>query len=140
MTLAALLAVPAAPGLAQPVPTVPAADGQSSVTPTTPDFYAADGRLRDYVLDALGRNPSIQEAAARSRAATQRIPQVTSLPDPTLTIGQSIRTPETRVGSQLNTFTLTQATPGSASANCAATWPARKRRPRSRCTGRAVAR
>lgn len=88
-----------------------AADMQLSVAPAAPDFYAPSERLRDYVLDALGRNPSIQEAAARSRAALQRVPQVTSLPDPSLTIAQSIITPETRVGSQLNTFTLTQAYP-----------------------------
>ncbi len=84
---------------------------QAGDTAPSPEFYAPDARLRDYVLDALSRNPSIQESASRYRAALQRVPQVTSLPDPTLTIGQSIRSPETRVGSQLNTFTLTQAYP-----------------------------
>jgi len=86
-------------------------DAQAGASAAAPDFYAPDAQLREYVLDALDRNPGIQEAAARYRAALQRVPQATSLPDPTLLIGQSISTPETRVGSQLNTFTLTQAYP-----------------------------
>jgi cobalt-zinc-cadmium efflux system outer membrane protein len=76
-----------------------------------PDFYAGQEPLRQYVLDALAHNPSIQEALGRYRAELQRVPQATSLPDPTLTFTQAIEQPQTRVGSQLNGFSLTQAYP-----------------------------
>ena len=47
-----------------------------------PEFYITDSRLREYISEALERNPSIQEALARYRAALQKVPQVTALPDP----------------------------------------------------------
>jgi outer membrane protein TolC len=41
----------------------------------------------------------------------ERVPQVTALPDPTLTFTQMLRSVETRVGPQLNTVMLGQALP-----------------------------
>lgn len=75
------------------------------------DFYAPDPALRGYVEQALVANPAVQEALSRYRALLQRVPQLTSLPDPMLSVNQSIRRPETRVGSQLNTVMLSQSFP-----------------------------
>jgi len=77
----------------------------------TPDFYAEDAQLEVYIQQALQRNPELQEAIARYRASLQKVPQVTSLPDPMLSFTQFIRTVETRVGPQLNTLMLTQKFP-----------------------------
>ena len=68
-------------------------------------------RLRAYVATALERNPTVLEARARYRAARQRVPQVTALPDPVLSFTQALRSVETRVGPQLNSVTLSQAFP-----------------------------
>jgi len=75
------------------------------------DFYAQEAPLRDYIEEALKRNPSIQEVLARYRAAVQRVPQVTALPDPLFGFSQALRSAETRVGPQRNGFVLSQAFP-----------------------------
>ena len=67
--------------------------------------------LHAYVAAALERNPTVLEARARYRAARQRVPQVTALPDPVLNFTQGLRSVETRVGPQLNSVTLSQAFP-----------------------------
>jgi outer membrane protein TolC len=75
------------------------------------DFYADDPHLQSYVEAALDDNPALGQALARYRGALQKVPQVTSLPDPMLSFTQFIRNPETRVGPQLNTLMLTQKFP-----------------------------
>jgi outer membrane protein TolC len=62
-------------------------------------------------MRALGANPSLREAEARQRSALEKIPQVTALPDPSLSFTQMVRSVETRVGPQLNTLMLGQAFP-----------------------------
>ena len=74
-------------------------------------YYAPDPVLQQYIQSALEANPAIQEMLARSRAAELRVPQVTSLPDPMLNFGQAIQRPETRVGSQVNTLSVSQVFP-----------------------------
>ncbi|HUE90147.1 MAG TPA: TolC family protein [Vicinamibacterales bacterium] len=74
-------------------------------------YYAPDPVLQQFIESALEANPAIQEMLARSRAAELRVPQVTSLPDPMLNVGQAIQRPETRVGSQLNTLSISQVFP-----------------------------
>ncbi len=76
-----------------------------------PDFYAGDLHLQSYVEAALESNPALEEALARYRGALQKVPQVTSLPDPMLSFTQFIRNVETRVGPQLNTLMITQKFP-----------------------------
>jgi outer membrane protein TolC len=76
-----------------------------------PHYYAEMSLLRQYVGEALERNPSIKEVLARYRAALQRVPQVTALPDPVFGFSQAIRSVETRVGPQNNAFVLSQAFP-----------------------------
>lgn len=75
------------------------------------DFYAGDLHLQSYIEAALESNPALEEALARYRGALQKVPQVTSLPDPMLSFTQFLRNPETRVGPQLNTLMLTQKFP-----------------------------
>jgi outer membrane protein TolC len=76
-----------------------------------PDFYAPEPSLREFVERALEAQPSLAEAEARYRAALERLPQVTALPDPTVSFTQMLRSVETRVGPQLNTVMLGQALP-----------------------------
>jgi outer membrane protein TolC len=76
-----------------------------------PDYNAALPLLRQYVGQALERNPSIQEVLARYRAALQSVPQVTALPDPVFGFSRAIRSVETRVGPQNNGFVLSPAFP-----------------------------
>ena len=59
--------------------------------------YSANGdeQLATLVSAALDRNPRVRESFARYRAALQRIPQVSALPDPMLEVTQNFRSPET---------------------------------------------
>jgi len=75
------------------------------------DFYAEAAPLRDYIEEALERNPSIQEASARYQMAVEKVPQVSGLPDPMFSFNQAIRSVETRVGPQVNSFMLSQVLP-----------------------------
>ncbi|HUG82631.1 MAG TPA: TolC family protein [Bryobacterales bacterium] len=70
-----------------------------------------DARLREFIEEALDRNPGVRESFLRYQAGLQRIPQVTSLPDPMLGVTQFARTPETRVGPQTTVLSLSQKFP-----------------------------
>jgi cobalt-zinc-cadmium efflux system outer membrane protein len=70
-----------------------------------------DARLDALVRESLDRNPGISQAFARYRAARERLPQVSALPDPMLATVNYLRTPETRVGSMTNAITLSQRFP-----------------------------
>lgn len=70
-----------------------------------------DEQLAAYIEEALENNPGIRQRFAEYRAALQGIPQVTALPDPTLMLGQFLRTPETRVGPQTTSLSLQQRLP-----------------------------
>lgn len=79
--------------------------------PDEPEFFSDDRQLEDLIRQALQRNPSLLQALARYRSALQRVPQVTSLPDPMLSFTQFVRSVETRVGPQLNSVALSQKFP-----------------------------
>ncbi len=49
---------------------------------TEPGDAAAPQTLRDYLVLALERNPDIRAAVAEARRRAARVPQVTALPDP----------------------------------------------------------
>jgi outer membrane protein TolC len=70
-----------------------------------------DARLREFIEEALDRNPGVRESFLRYQAGLQRIPQVRSLPDPMLGVTQFARTPETRVGPQTTVLSLSQKFP-----------------------------
>jgi outer membrane protein TolC len=70
-----------------------------------------EASLQDYLTyDALN-NPGLEAAFRRWRAAMERIPQVTSLPDPKFQYAYFIEEVETRVGPQEQKFTLSQMFP-----------------------------
>ena len=60
---------------------------------------------------AIERHPSLLASRANYQAARRRVPQVTALPDPTLSVSQALRSVETRVGSQTGGVTVTQSLP-----------------------------
>ena len=56
-----------------------------------PDFWAGNEELRGYLLQATENNPGLLARYEEWRAKLQRIPQVTSLDDPTLSYGQFVQ-------------------------------------------------
>ena len=76
-----------------------------------PDFYAPEAELRSCVDSAIERHPALLASRAKHQATRQRVPQVTALPDPTLSVSQALRRVETRVGSQTGGITVTQSLP-----------------------------
>lgn len=67
--------------------------------------------LEDYLQIAAENNPRIKAAYAQFEAAMQQAPQVSSLPDPTLTMSAFGRMIETRLGAQEARFSLMQMFP-----------------------------
>ena len=67
--------------------------------------------LEEYQRQALEQNPALQASYKQFEAAMQRVSQVNSLPDPTLSIGYFISPVETRVGPQRVRFSLSQMFP-----------------------------
>ena len=70
-----------------------------------------DARLKDLAEQALENNPGIRRAFGEYEAALQRIPQLTSLPDPMVGVTQYVRSPETRVGPQNTMLSISQRFP-----------------------------
>ncbi len=77
----------------------------------TPYADNGDSVLAGYLRQALDQNPAVRQSFARYRAAMQRLPQVSALPDPMLGLTQYLRTPETRVGPQTTMLSITQKFP-----------------------------
>ncbi|MEJ2245864.1 MAG: TolC family protein [Acidobacteriota bacterium] len=75
------------------------------------EFSAGNAQLAGYIEEALTRNPGIRQSFAHYQSALQRLPQVSSLPDPMLKLTQYIRSPETRVGPQTTMLSLSQKFP-----------------------------
>jgi outer membrane protein TolC len=67
--------------------------------------------LDDYLQIAAENNPGVKAAYAEFEAAMQKAPQVSSLPDPVLTMSAFGQMVETRVGPQEATFSLMQMFP-----------------------------
>ncbi len=67
--------------------------------------------LEDYLQEAAKNNPGIQASYAGFEAALQKAPQVSALPDPTLTVSAFGSMIETRLGAQEARFTLMQMFP-----------------------------
>ncbi len=67
--------------------------------------------LEDYFQIAAENNPGLQAQYKDFEAALQKVPQVSSLPDPTFSFGYFISPVETRVGPQRAKFSLSQMFP-----------------------------
>jgi outer membrane protein TolC len=74
-------------------------------------FQSNSQTLYDYLVIASKNNPEIKAAYLKFEAALQKAPQVSSLPDPTLTVSAFGRMIETRVGAQEARFSLMQMFP-----------------------------
>ncbi len=68
-------------------------------------------KLDEYFQTAAENNPGLQSKYREFEAALQKVPQVSSLPDPTFSFGYFISPVETRVGPQKARFSLTQMFP-----------------------------
>ncbi|MBZ9730738.1 TolC family protein [Salegentibacter sp. JZCK2] len=67
--------------------------------------------LENYLQIAAENNPKLQSAYTQFEAALQQSPQVSSLPDPTLTVSAFGRMIETRLGAQEARFSFMQMFP-----------------------------
>jgi cobalt-zinc-cadmium efflux system outer membrane protein len=67
--------------------------------------------LKDYLSMAAKNNPALQTKYKEFEAALQKIPQVSTLPDPTFSFGYFISPVETRLGPQKAKFSLSQMFP-----------------------------
>ena len=67
--------------------------------------------LSEYQQLAATNNPGLKSLYKQYEAAMQRVPQVSSLPDPTVGFGYFITPVETRVGPQLATISASQSFP-----------------------------
>lgn len=74
--------------------------------------YNVEGQsINDYYIIAAENNPELKAKYKEFEAAMQKIPQVSSLPDPNLSMGYFISPVETRLGPQNMRFSLTQIFP-----------------------------
>ena len=74
-------------------------------------IYAQNQTLQDYLVIAAQNNPEVKAAYVEFEAAMQKSPQVSSLPDPSLTMSAFGRMIETRIGSQEARFSFMQMFP-----------------------------
>jgi len=77
-------------------------------------FYSINGQsqtLKDYLVIAAQNNPEVKAAYTEFEAAMQKSPQVSSLPDPSLTMSAFGRMIETRIGAQEARFSFMQMFP-----------------------------
>jgi outer membrane protein TolC len=74
-------------------------------------FVAQSQTLDDYFHTAAENNPGLQSKYKEFEAALQKVPQMSSLPDPSFSFGYFLSPVETRVGPQRAKFSLTQMFP-----------------------------
>jgi len=72
---------------------------------------SAQDELDDYLYTAAENNPGLKARFSEYLAALEKVPQVGSLPDPTIAFGYFIRPVETRLGPQRARISATQMFP-----------------------------
>jgi outer membrane protein TolC len=89
------------------------ADGGSMPASTSESLVSAldDTALRLLAEEVLDRNPSLATLAARALAADQKAPQLSALPDPVAALTLFLLAPQTRVGPQRASVSLSQRLP-----------------------------
>lgn len=88
---------------------IPACLGLLSTSTAQTVFNATD--LQSYLERAQAENPQLKAFESRYEAATQRIPQMASLPDPMFQVSHFVESVQTRTGPQENVFMLSQRIP-----------------------------
>ncbi|MHC5016599.1 MAG: TolC family protein, partial [Planctomycetota bacterium] len=76
-----------------------------------PPVLGADARLEDYLRYAALENPGLEAMFQEWKAAVERLPQVSALPDPRFTYGYYLGEVETRVGPMQQSLALSQTFP-----------------------------
>ena len=105
MSIMRILAVAAA--IASSEYSIPAsAAAQSSSYSTN-----GDATLGALIAEALERNPRVRQAFLEHRAAESRIAQAGTLSNPALSFTQHVLGPQTRVGPQMSSLSISQALP-----------------------------
>ena len=85
---------------------------ETSAAAQTPNYTTnGNATLAALIGEALEGNPRIQGVLLEYRAAQSRVPQAAALPNPTLSFTQHVRGPQTRVGPQFSSVSLSQAFP-----------------------------
>lgn len=77
-------------------------------------FFALNAKaqsINDYFVIAAANNPALKATYKEVEASLERIPQVSALPDPNLSMGYFISPVETRLGPQNVRFSLSQTFP-----------------------------
>jgi outer membrane protein TolC len=77
-------------------------------------FFALNAKaqsINDYFVIAAANNPALKATYKEFEASLERIPQVSALPDPNLSMGYFISPVETRLGPQNVRFSLSQTFP-----------------------------
>jgi outer membrane protein TolC len=100
----ATVPVVAATAPAQPVRVEAAAPADALIASLEPP-------IAELATEVLSRNPDLARLRSVAMAAAARAPQVRSLPDPMASLTAFLLTPETRVGPQQATATLSQRFP-----------------------------
>ena len=70
-----------------------------------------DATLAAFINEALEGNPRVRAALLETRAAESRTAQAATLPDPVLSFTQHMLGPQTRVGPQFSSVSVTQSLP-----------------------------
>lgn len=83
-----------------------------SASASSPSAFSAEkASLSDYLSHAQAANPQLQAFDQRFRAAMQRVPQASALPDPMLQVTSFVESVQTRTGPQESVFVLSQRIP-----------------------------
>jgi len=93
----------------QPEPSVPERLPSADAAARLRD--SLEPSLRDLVAEVLLRNPALARARREAMAAELRAPQVGALPDPMASVTPFLSSPETRVGPQELSVSLSQRLP-----------------------------
>jgi outer membrane protein TolC len=105
LTLVVALIAGAAPAGTEPM-TPPPLHGSGEELMAT-----LDEPLLRLAQEVVTRDPTLQRLEATARAAAAKVPQVASLPDPVASLTVFLMPPETRVGPQRGTVSVTQRLP-----------------------------
>lgn len=89
----------------------PAPETQAPESSQTPDVIFERADLERYRSYGLRRSAQLRSAYEAWRAATERVEQASTLPDPKFSFGQFIEEVQTRTGPQLRRIGLSQAFP-----------------------------
>lgn len=87
------------------------ADPEPQTASVSGDAPPASTELQAYVAQGLARSLALRAAYEEWRAATERVVQASTLPDPRLSYGEFLEEIQTRTGPQERRFGLSQAFP-----------------------------